>query len=360
MVPDSNAALAAQIAKASCTHYQACPALRTVLHNRHTALQRWATHSCIGSRPSKSDPMAGKAPRRQSFFHLQEVAMTTEIMPEPTRSELEEIDRANESGKTPVVFVHGLWLLDSSWDRWAAFFEEAGYVAVTPGWPNDPETVEEARANPEVFAGNSVGDVASYQQMIIQRLNKKPGIIGHSFGGLLVQILAGRGLAAATVSIDPAPSRGVLPLPAPALKAASAVLTNPANRHRAVALTFEQFRYGFANALTEDEAKEVYEQYHVAGSGIPIFQAAFANINPRSETKADKKNPDRGPMLLIGGELDHQAPWAITEASYKKQKVNASVTELVEMPNRGHSLTIDHGWQEVAQVGLDFITRFVK
>ena len=285
---------------------------------------------------------------------------TDETVPNLTRSELEEIERANTSGKTPVVFVHGLWLLDSSWDRWARFFEDAGYVAVTPGWPNDPPTVEAARADPDVFAGKSVGDVAAYQQTVIEKLDKKPAIIGHSFGGLLVQILAGRGLAAATVAIDPAPSRGVLPLPAAALKSASAVLTNPANRHRAVAWTFDQFRYGFANALSEEEAKEVYETYHVAGSGIPIFQAAFANINPRSETKADNKNPDRGPMLIIGGELDHQAPWAITEATYKRQRKNTSTTEVVEIANRGHSLTIDHGWEEVAQTALDFIARFVK
>ena len=285
---------------------------------------------------------------------------TNETVPNLTRSELEEIERANTSGKTPVVFVHGLWLLDSSWDRWARFFEDAGYVAVTPGWPNDPPTVEAARADPDVFAGKSVGDVAAYQQTVIEKLDKKPAIIGHSFGGLLVQILAGRGLAAATVAIDPAPSRGVLPLPAAALKSASAVLTNPANRHRAVALTFDQFRYGFANALSEEEAKELYETYHVAGSGIPIFQAAFANINPRSETKADNKNPDRGPMLIIGGELDHQAPWAITEATYKRQRKNTSTTEVVEIANRGHSLTIDHGWEEVAQTALDFIARFVK
>jgi non-heme chloroperoxidase len=284
---------------------------------------------------------------------------TAKTVPNLTQSELEEIERANTSGKTPVVFVHGLWLLDSSWDRWARFFEDAGYVAVTPGWPNDPPTVEAARADPDVFAGKSVGDVAAYQQTVIEKLDKKPAIIGHSFGGLLVQILAGRGLAAATVAIDPAPSRGVLPLPAAALKSASAVLTNPANRHRAVALTFDQFRYGFANALSEEEAK-VYETYHVAGSGIPIFQAAFANINPRSENKADNKNPDRGPMLIIGGELDHQAPWAITEATYKRQRKNTSTTEVVEIANRGHSLTIDHGWEEVAQTALDFIARFVK
>lgn len=279
----------------------------------------------------------------------------------PTESERLEIERANASGKTPVVFVHGLWLLDSSWDRWAEFFQDAGYAAVTPGWPDDPGTVAEAHAHPEVFAGKSVGDVAAYQQMIIEQLERKPVVIGHSFGGLLVQILAGRGMSAATVAIDPAPSRGVLPLPASALKASSAVLSNPANRNRAVALSYDQFRYGFANAVSEDEAHALYETFHVAGSGVPIFQAAFANINPRSETKVDNMTPDRGPMLVISGEKDHQAPYAIAHATYERQAKNAdSVTEFVEIPDRGHSLTIDAGWQTVAQTALEFVQRFVK
>ena len=278
---------------------------------------------------------------------------------EPSPADLEKVARANASGKQPVVFVHGLWLLDSSWDHWAQFFEDAGYTSVAPTWPDDPPTVEQAREDPSVFAGKSIGDVAAYQQAIVEKLDRKPAIIGHSFGGLLVQILAGRGLSAATVAVDPAPSRGVLPQPPSAIRASSAVLTNPANRHRAVALSFEQFRYGFGNAVSDDEAKQLYEQYHVAGSGIPIFQAAFANINPRTEARADKKNPDRGPMLIIGGEKDHQVPWAIANATYKEQSENPGITEVTEILNRGHSLTIDSGWQEVAQVSLDFIKRFV-
>ncbi|NMO89356.1 alpha/beta hydrolase [Actinomycetospora sp. TBRC 11914] len=279
----------------------------------------------------------------------------------PTTGEQQEIDRANASGKQPVVFVHGLWLLDSSWDRWAALFEDAGYVAVTPGWPDDPGSVEEAHANPEVFAGKSVGDVAAYQQMIIERLDRKPALVGHSFGGVLVQILAGRGLSAATCSVDPAPSRGVLPLPVAALKAGAPVLANPANRHRAVTLTFDQFRYGFANAVSEEEARELYEQYHVAGSGIPLFQAAFANLNPATEVRAEKTGSDRGPMLVVSGELDHQAPHAIAWATYEAQKRNTHVeTEFTEIPGRGHSLTIDSGWEEVARTCLEFISRFVK
>ena len=281
-------------------------------------------------------------------------------MNEPTPAELAEIERANSSGKQPVVFVHGLWLLDTSWDAWATFFEESGYTAVTPGWPDDPATVEEARKDPDVFAGKGIGDIAAYQQAIIERLDRKPAIVGHSFGGLLVQILAGRGLSAATVAIDPAPSRGVLPLPVSAIKASFSVLSNPANRHRAVALTFEQFQYGFANAVSEEEARRLYEKFHVAGSGVPIFQAAFANINPGTEAKADNLNAERGPLLVISGEKDHQVPHAIAHATYERQRKNAAVTEFAEIPGRGHSLTIDSGWREVAQTTLDFVGRFVK
>jgi len=271
----------------------------------------------------------------------------------------EQLERANASGLQPIVFIHGLWLLPSSWDRWATVFEEAGYTTVSPGWPDDPDTVEEANAHPEVFAHKSVGQVADSYAEVIGRLDKKPALIGHSFGGLLVQMVAGRGIAAATVAIDPAPFRGVLPLPVSALKSAAPVLSNPANHGRAVPLTYEQFRYGFANAVSEEEAHELYETFAVPASGTPLFQAATANLNPWTEAKVDTKNPDRGPLLLIAGEKDNTAPWAITNASYKKQKQNEGVTEIFEMPNRGHGLVIDSGWREVADKALAFIRRFV-
>jgi non-heme chloroperoxidase len=272
--------------------------------------------------------------------------------------EAEEVERANASGRTPVVFVHGLWLLASSWDRWATVFEEEGYSALSPGWPEDPETVEEANAHPDVFARKSIGDVADHLDEVIRRLDKKPAVIGHSFGGLLAQIIAGRGLAAVTVAVDPAPFRGVLPLPISALRSASPVLANPANRNRAVPLTFEQFRYGFANAVSEDEAKELYETYAVPGSGEPVFQAAAANLNPWSEAKVDTKNPDRGPLLIISGEKDHTVPSAVANSSYKRQRKNPAVTEIIEIKGRGHSLTIDGGWREVADTALGFVRRF--
>jgi non-heme chloroperoxidase len=275
-----------------------------------------------------------------------------------TPREAEQIERANASGKTPVVFIHGLWLLPSSWDRWAEVFEEAGYAALTPSWPDDPETIDEARAHPEVFAGKTLGEIADHVADVIEQLAKKPAVMGHSTGGLLAQMIADRGLSAATVAIDPGPFRGVLPLPVSSLRSAAPVLANPLNRKRAVTLTLDQFKYGWANALSDEEAKELYESYHVAAPGVALMQMANANLNPRTEAKLDPANPDRGPLLIIDGEKDHTVPWAIANASYKRQRRNPGVTEITKIANRGHSLTIDSGWREVADTALRFVQRF--
>jgi non-heme chloroperoxidase len=272
----------------------------------------------------------------------------------------EQVERANATGRTPVVFIHGLWLLPSSWDRWANVFEDAGYAPLTPGWPDDPNTVEEAKEHPEVFADKTVGQVADHFSEVIRTLDKKPAVIGHSFGGLLTQITAGRGLSAASVAIDPAPFRGVLPLPFSALKSAFPVLGNPRNRHRAVPLTYDQFRYAFANAVSEEEARQLYDTFAVPTAGAPLFQAAAANLNPWTEAKVDTHNPDRGPMLIISGERDHTVPPSIANASYRQQVDNPGVTEIVEIPNRGHALTIDSGWREVCDTALNFVKRFVQ
>jgi non-heme chloroperoxidase len=284
---------------------------------------------------------------------LQTSATTTTI----TEHEARQVERANSTNAQPVVFVHGLWLLPSSWDRWAKVFEDAGHTALTPGWPDDPETVAEANDKPQTFARKTIGQVVDHFDKIVRGLEKKPVIIGHSFGGLLAQILAGRGLAAVTVAIDPAPFRGVLPLPLSSLKSAWPVLGNPANRDRAVPLTFDQFRFGFANAVSEEEAKELYETFAVPASGRPLFQAAAANLNPWTEAAVDTKNPNRGPMLIISGEKDNTVPYAISHASYKLQQRNTGLTDFVEIPNRGHALTIDHGWREVADTALAFVRR---
>jgi pimeloyl-ACP methyl ester carboxylesterase len=285
--------------------------------------------------------------------------MSTTVAPVTiTDHERSQIERANDTTATPVVFIHGLWLLPSSWDRWGALFEEAGYVALKPDWPDDPETVEGARAEPEVLAKKTLKQVADHTTEIINALDKKPAVIGHSTGGLLAEMIAGKGLSAATVAIDPGVFRGVLPLPFSVLKGVGPFLVNPRTRGRAITLTFDQFKYGWANALDEEEGRQLYDTFHVAGSGISLAQMGNANLNPWTEAKVDTKNPDRGPLLIIDGEKDHTVPWAIANAAYKRQRRNPAVTEIVKIPNRGHSLTIDHGWREVAQTALDFVKRF--
>jgi pimeloyl-ACP methyl ester carboxylesterase len=275
--------------------------------------------------------------------------------------ELAQCERANATGLQPVMFVHGLWLLPSSWAPWMKLFEEAGYAAFAPGWPDDPETPAEANANPDVMARKSIKEVADHYERIARALENKPAIVGHSFGGLISEILAGRGCSACTIAISPAAFQGVLPLPISALKSALPVLGNPANRNRAIPLTFEQFRYAFCNAIDNDEAKKLYAAYAVPGAGMPLFQAASANFNPWSEDKVDSANPERGPLLIVAGEVDHTVPSVVSRAAYDIQRKNASnVTEFVEMPGRGHSLTIDHGWREVADRSLGFVRRFLK
>jgi non-heme chloroperoxidase len=268
-----------------------------------------------------------------------------------------EVDAANASGRQPVVFVHGLWLLSSSWRAWRDLFERRGYSTLAPGWPDDPADIEAARAKPEVFAGKKVGMVADHYAEVIKLLDRRPIVIGHSFGGLLTQKLVGMGVSAAAVAIDPAPHRGVLPLPISALRGSAPVLRNPLNWKRAVTLTFEQFRYGFANAVPEAEARQLYERYHVAAPGAPLFQAAVANFNPASETKVDVRQSARGPLLFISGEHDHLVPWALANAAFKRWNTHADgkPTEIVELEGRGHSLVVDHGWEEVAETALAFL-----
>lgn len=269
-----------------------------------------------------------------------------------------EIVAANATGRTPVVFVHGLWLLPSSWARWADHVEQAGYAPLTPDWPGDPETVAEARAHPDVFAGVTLKQIADHTAEVISRLDRRPVVMGHSTGGLLAQMLADRGLSAATVAIDPGIFRGVLPLPVSVLKVAGRYLVDPRTRGRALTLSLEQFRYGWTNALDDDEAAELYETFHVACSGIALAQMGNANLNPRTEARVDTRNPERGPLLIIDGEQDHTVPPAIARAAFHRQRRNPGVTELVMVPNRGHSLTIDSGWREVARIALDFVQRF--
>lgn len=266
-----------------------------------------------------------------------------------------EIDAANASGRQPVLFVHGLWLLAGSWQRWAEMFDAAGYAPIAADWPGDPATPEAARANPETLAGNSIGTILSHLETIVGALDRKPILIGHSMGGLLVQMLAAKVGAPATVAISPAPFRGVLPLPLSALRSGFPVLSNPLNARRAKQLTPAQFRYGFANTLDDAEATRLYAEHHVPAPGRPLFQSGLANVNPWTEARVPRRAENRGPLLIVAAEKDHTVPAAMSRAAYRIQKRNPSTTELVSLPQAGHSLIIDSGWESVARKALDFI-----
>jgi non-heme chloroperoxidase len=256
---------------------------------------------------------------------------------------------------TPVVFVHGLWLHADSWGGWVERFRAAGYAPIAPGWPGDSSTIEETRNQPERVAGYGIDDVVEHYSRVIGGLEAKPIVIGHSFGGLVVQRLLGQDLAAAAVAIDPAPIKGVLNLPPSALRVASVALRNPANKKRAVALTAKQFRYGFGNALSEEESNELYERWTIPSPAKPLFEAAFANFSPRSPAKVNTQNATRGPLLLTAGGEDHTVPPAITKSTLKQYRRSPAATDYKEVPGRGHSLTIDNGWHEVADAVLAWL-----
>jgi pimeloyl-ACP methyl ester carboxylesterase len=256
---------------------------------------------------------------------------------------------------TPVLFIHGLWIHASAWQPWIEHFDAAGYDASAPGWPGDPDTVEAARANPDALANKGIDDVAGHYAAIIRELPAPPIVIGHSFGGMIAEKLLGDDLAAAAIGIDAAPIRGVLPLSA--LRVTFPVFKNPANLHRAISLTEDQFHYAFGNALTPEESKTLYDRWSIPAPGKPLFQAATANVNPRSEAAVNTHNETRGPLLLIAGGKDHTVPDAITRSTFKQYRTSEATTEIVEFDDRGHSLTMDHGWQEIADACLAWLRR---
>jgi pimeloyl-ACP methyl ester carboxylesterase len=255
----------------------------------------------------------------------------------------------------PAVFIHGLWLHATSWSPWLERFREAGYEPFAPGWPNEPATVEEARAHPDEVANIGIDEITAHMAEIMNGIGDDPVIVGHSFGGLIAEKLLGEGYGKAAVAIDPAQIKGVLPLPLAQLRAGLPALGNPANIHKAVSLTQKEFRFGFGNAVSEEESDELFDRWTIPSPAKPLFQAAVANFSLHSPAKVDTKNEDRGPLLLISGTADHTVPDVVTRSTLKQYRDSTAVTELKQFEGRGHSLTIDSGWKEVADTVLDWL-----
>ncbi len=255
----------------------------------------------------------------------------------------------------PVVFIHGLWLHASSWQPWVDLFAAAGYAPIAPGWPNEPATVAEARANPDLVANLGIDDVTNHYAKIIEGLSESPVIVGHSFGGLFTEKLLGEGIGTAGVAIDPAQIKGVLPLPLAQLRAGLPALGNPANLHKSVSLTEKEFRFGFGNAVSEEESADLFEKWTIPSPARPLFQAAAANFVLHSQAKVDTANEQRGPLLLISGTADHTVPDVVTRSTLKQYRDSTAVTELKQFEGRGHSLTIDSGWHDVASAVLEWL-----
>lgn len=254
----------------------------------------------------------------------------------------------------PAVFIHGLWLHATSWGPWLERFRDAGYDPVAPGWPGEPATVAEARAHPAAVADRGIDAVCEQMAVVVDAFAVPPVLVGHSFGGLVAEKLLGAGHGAAAVAIDPAQIKGVLPLPLAQLRSGLPALANPANRHRAVSLTPSQFRFGFGNALTQEESDELYEAWTVPSPARPLFETAVANFSLHSPAQVDT-GADRGPLLLVSGTADHTVPDVVTRSTLKQYRDSASVTELRQFEGRGHSLTIDNGWKDVAYVVLEWL-----
>jgi pimeloyl-ACP methyl ester carboxylesterase len=253
---------------------------------------------------------------------------------------------------TDVVFIHGLWISYAAWQPWIDYFAENGYRSIAPRWLGEAETAADSRAHARAQAGFGINALTDHFAAVMEQFDTPPIAIGHSFGGLFAQKLLGQNKVAAAVAINPAPIKGVRPLPLAQLRSAFPVLGNPLNRGRAKALTQKQFRYGFGNTLSPTESDSLWEQWSIPSPGKPLFEAGTANFSPNSPAKVETGNAARGPLLITGGTEDHTVPLVTARAAYKQYTGSAAVTEFHEFDGAGHSLTIDHRWREVADVAL--------
>jgi pimeloyl-ACP methyl ester carboxylesterase len=258
-----------------------------------------------------------------------------------------------------IVLINGLWLTALSWEHWVERYTARGYRVIARSWPGMEGDVEELRRDPSAIAGLGLTEIVDHYDRIVRELDQPPIIMGHSFGGLITQILIDRGLGAAGVAIDPAPIKGIWVLPFSELKSAFPALKNPFEQHRAVALTLSQFNYGFTNYLSEEETRPIYERYAVPGPNHVLFQASFANFNPHAATTVDVRNDERAPLLLIAGGNDHTVPAAVTQANYKLFQYSTAITDFKEYPDRTHWTIGQPGWEDVADFTLDWASHHV-
>jgi pimeloyl-ACP methyl ester carboxylesterase len=256
---------------------------------------------------------------------------------------------------SPVVFIHGLWIHSDAWQPWVELYRSAGYNPIAPGWPGDSASADKTRKNPAAVADKGIDDIASGYLDVISRLPAKPIVIGHSFGGLIAQKLLAQDAAAAAIAIDPGQIKGVKPLPFAQIRSGLPVLSRPGNKKRAVTLTKKQFRYGFGNALTESESGELFDKWAIPGPGKPLFEASAANFKKSSPAAVDTTKQDRGPLLIVGGGKDHTVPEVVARAAYKLYSGSGAVTGYHAFPDRGHSLVLDHGWREIADLTLSWL-----
>lgn len=256
--------------------------------------------------------------------------------------------------KPTIVLIHGLWMTPLSWEHWVERFERRGYAVATPAWPGfagDPESI---RADPSKIEDLGLAEIIDHMDGVVSAIERPTILMGHSFGGAITEVLLDRGLGDAGVAIDAAAVRGVTKLPFSTLKSAFPILKSPANGHRAVPITAEQFHYAFTNTMSAEESRPIYERYAVPGAGRVLWQGALANFNPHSALKVDFRNPDRAPLLLIAGGSDHVVPPSVDRQMAKKEGKAPAVTDYKEFPGRSHFTIGQEGWEEVADYALDW------
>lgn len=267
---------------------------------------------------------------------------------------------SSEASTPPIVLIHGLWLTPRSWEGWKERFESRGHRVLAPAWPRMLGEVEDIRRDPSPLNDLGVGEITDHYAEVMRGLDRPPIIIGHSFGGLVTELLLDRGLGAAGVALSPAPVKGVLRLPLAQLRSAFPALKSPANRKRTVELTPKQFHYAFTNTMSDADAQAAYERYHVPGPGRVLFQAAFANFNPNAPTKVDFRNADRAPLLVVGNDRDHTVPAPVSKEAAKRLGRSGATVEYKEFAGRPHFTGIAPGWEEVADQTLEWATRHAR